>query len=84
MAEYNYTVLLTPAEEGGYTVTCPALPGVVTEGDTYEEAIERAGEAIQCHLESMLINGETLPADIMLPLDPRKAVISGVFPHALA
>ena len=28
--EYRYTVLFEPAEEGGYTVTCPALPGLVT------------------------------------------------------
>ncbi|MCP5114467.1 MAG: type II toxin-antitoxin system HicB family antitoxin, partial [bacterium] len=30
MAEYSYTVLFEPAEEGGYVVTCPALPGLVT------------------------------------------------------
>jgi antitoxin HicB len=29
-SEYSYTVLFEPAEEGGYVVTCPALPGVVT------------------------------------------------------
>lgn len=34
MAEYRYTVLFEPAEEGGFVVTCPALPGLVTEGDT--------------------------------------------------
>jgi predicted RNase H-like HicB family nuclease len=38
MAEYSYTVLFEPAEEGGFVVTCPALPGLVTEGDTMEEA----------------------------------------------
>ena len=31
MAEYSYTVLFEPAEEGGFVVTCPALPGLVTE-----------------------------------------------------
>jgi hypothetical protein len=36
--EYNFTVLYEPAEEGGYVVKCPALPGLVTEGDTLEEA----------------------------------------------
>jgi hypothetical protein len=34
MAEHRYSVILTPAEEGGFEVTCPALPGLVTEGDT--------------------------------------------------
>lgn len=38
MTEYSYTVLFEPAEEGGFVVTCPALPGLVTEGDTLEEA----------------------------------------------
>ena len=36
--EYDYTVPFEPAAEGGYVVTCPALPGLVTEGDTLEEA----------------------------------------------
>jgi hypothetical protein len=40
--EYSFTVLFEPAEEGGYVVTCPALPGLVTEGDTLEEAREMA------------------------------------------
>src|ERR1035437_8668297 len=31
--KYNYTVLFEPAEEGGFVATCPALPGLVTEGD---------------------------------------------------
>ncbi len=36
--EYNFTVFFEPAVEGGYVVTCPALPGLVTEGDTLAEA----------------------------------------------
>jgi predicted RNase H-like HicB family nuclease len=38
----QYPVLLTPAAEGGYTVTVPALPGCITEGDTVEEALAHA------------------------------------------
>jgi hypothetical protein len=37
-AQYEYTVIFEPAEEGGYVVTVPALPGLHTEGDTFEEA----------------------------------------------
>jgi len=37
MAEYSYTVLFEPAEEGGYVAFCPALPGLVSEGNRYEE-----------------------------------------------
>lgn len=47
----RYTVLLTPDfEGGGYTVTVPALPGCVTDGQTVEEAMERAREAIGLYL----------------------------------
>ena len=51
--EYRYTVLFEPAEEGGYVVTCPALPGLVTEGDTLEEARAMAADAIRGYLESL-------------------------------
>lgn len=43
---YTFTMLFEPAEEGGYVVTCPALPGLVTEGDTLEEARRMAGDAL--------------------------------------
>jgi predicted RNase H-like HicB family nuclease len=48
---YTYTVLFEPAPEGGYTATVPVLPGVITEGDTLEEARERVKEAIRGYLK---------------------------------
>jgi antitoxin HicB len=63
MAAYNYTVLFEPAEEGGYVVTCPALPGLVTEGDTLEEARRSALDAIRGYLESVRKDGLPIPAD---------------------
>ena len=44
MAEYRYTVLFEPAEEGGCVAFCPALPGLVTEGNRYEQLYERIKE----------------------------------------
>jgi predicted RNase H-like HicB family nuclease len=70
--EYNYTVLFEPAEEGGYVVTCPALPGLVTEGDTLEEARERARDAIRGYLESLVKDGLAIPRNKELELDPVK------------
>jgi predicted RNase H-like HicB family nuclease len=61
--EHRYTVLFEPAEEGGYVVTCPALPGLVTEGDTFEEARGMATEAVRGYLESLAKDGLPLPAD---------------------
>ena len=59
----NYTVLMTPDETGGYVVTCPALPGLVTEGDTLEEAREMAADAIRGYIESLQMDGELIPTD---------------------
>ncbi len=44
-------VILEPSEEGGYTITVPALPGCVSEGSTREEAMKNIHEAIELYLE---------------------------------
>ena len=59
----TYSIVLTPAEEGGFTVSVPALPGCVTEGDTLEEALQNAREAIGLTLESFAARGETIPRE---------------------
>ncbi|HEY8694997.1 MAG TPA: type II toxin-antitoxin system HicB family antitoxin [Chloroflexota bacterium] len=64
MSEHEYTVILQPDEEdGGYTVTVPALPGCVTEGDTLEEAVEMAKEAIEGYLEALAKRGQPAPEE---------------------
>ncbi len=60
----TYTIILEPAEEGGYIVTVPALPEVGTQGDTRDEAIANAREAIELVIEHRLARGEPVPADI--------------------
>ena len=79
--EYRYTVLFEPAEEGGYVVTCPALPGLVTEGDTYQEAHERAIEAIEGYLEALQKDGLPFPEDIPLREQPVKEEIKIFVPE---
>ena len=59
----NYTVLMTPDDAGGYVVTCPALPGLVTGGDTLEEARAMAADAIRGYIESLQKDGEPIPTD---------------------
>ena len=73
---YEYTIHLEPAEEGGYTVTVPALPGCVTEGDTYEEALAMAKDAIAGYIETLIEDGRPIPAEqeSTKPLDTRIAV----------
>lgn len=65
---HTYTIVLDPdLEEGGYTVTVPALPGCVTQGDTVEQCIERAQEAINGYLESLVSRGIPIPAETESP-----------------
>jgi antitoxin HicB len=60
----NYTIVLDPdVEEGGYTVTVPALPGVVTQGETVEECQERAIEAIELYVETLIAAGRPVPEE---------------------
>ncbi len=49
----NIKVVLHPAEEGGFWVEVPALPGCVSQGETKEEALNAVKEAISLHLESL-------------------------------
>ena len=60
----RFTVLLTPdAEDGGYVVECPAIPGCISEGDTVEEALANIKGAIEGCLESLAAHQEPLPQD---------------------
>jgi predicted RNase H-like HicB family nuclease len=60
--ERRFKVILEWNEEdGGYTVTVPALPGCITEGNTLEDAIKNAREAIIGYLEVLKMKGEPLP-----------------------
>jgi predicted RNase H-like HicB family nuclease len=58
-----YTVLLEQCEEGGYTVTVPTLPGCISEGDTYQEAVENIKDAIALYLRAVNRETEILTRD---------------------
>ncbi len=57
----NYTVILTPEEEGGFMVTVPSMPGCITYGRTLAEAKEMAQDAIHCYLVSLKKHKEPAP-----------------------
>lgn len=64
----TYTIILEPdLEEGGYTVTVPALPGCITQGETVEECLERAKGAIEGFIESLKADGEPIPEETASP-----------------
>ena len=60
---FDFTVTLEPQAEGGFTVSVPALPEVVTEGDTEAEAIVMAEEAIRAILGYRRDYGLPIPGD---------------------
>ena len=57
----TYIFAFDPEPEGGYTVTCPALPGLVTYGETLTEAREMARDAMEGLIAVMLEHGESIP-----------------------
>ena len=57
----NFFILLNKEEAGGYMVTVPALPGCITQGDTIDEALAMAKEAIELYVEELQSRGETIP-----------------------
>jgi antitoxin HicB len=64
MSSYQYTIILHPnPEEGGYTVTVPALPECITQGETLEEAIAMAKDVIRLYVESLIADGEPVPEE---------------------
>ena len=69
MRRYSILVQIDPeAEDCPWWMNVPALPGCFTQGHTIEQAIERAHEAIELHLEGLVESGEPIPAEPVLPL----------------
>ena len=61
--DHTYKILLHKEPEGSYTVNVPALPGCVTYGDSIDNAINMAKEAIQLYIEELKARGEEIPDD---------------------
>jgi len=64
---YNYFMkqlmfpIIVETDSDGYFVSCPALQGCYSQGDTYEEAMGNIKDAIHLHIEDRLANGEEIP-----------------------
>ena len=67
----TYTFVFSPEPEGGYAVTCPALPGLVTHGQTLPEARDMARDAMEGLIEVMLEKGEAVPESDTAEAIPR-------------
>jgi antitoxin HicB len=74
-ANYSFSIVLEPQDGGGFTVSVPALPEVVTEGETEGDALINAEEAIRAVLEYRQDHGIPIPSDT-LPEVRRVTVIA--------
>ena len=62
----RYPVVIHKDPDSDYGVTVPDLPGCFSAGDSLDNALESAVEAIECHVEGLLIDGETIPSSISI------------------
>ncbi len=58
----RYPVVLHKDPNSDYGVTVPDLPGCFSAGETIDEALTEVVEAIECHIEGLLIDGEPVPS----------------------
>lgn len=70
---YRLPLVLTQQPEGGYTVISPALPGLVTEGDSLEEALANVEDALRATLELYEDTGRPVPSGLVQ--DPQAGAI---------
>ena len=71
---YKLPLALEPQPEGGYVVTCPVLPELITEGDTLDEAVANANDALAAISEAY----EDLKRPLPLVLQPMQEKLSSL------
>ena len=67
MKHLTFPIVLE-ADTDGYFVSCPALQGCHSQGDTYEEAVQNIKDAIRLHLEDRLADGDEIPEPVAVSL----------------
>jgi antitoxin HicB len=67
----TYTFVFDPDPDGGFVVTCPALPGLVTWGATLQEARDMARDAMEGYIEVLIEDGEAIPESDPPEIAPR-------------
>lgn len=60
--------VILESDEDGYFVSCPALQGCYSQGETYEEAMTHIKDAMRLHIEDRLANGEEVPGPLSVSL----------------
>jgi len=62
----RYPVVIHKDPDSDYGVTVPDLPGCFSAGATMDEALTNAVEAIECHIEGMMLDAEPIPTPQMV------------------
>ena len=65
--QYKIPLIFTPQPEGGYTVTSPLFPELVTEGDSLGESLENVKDAFKAVVELYQELGRSLPVTVQIP-----------------
>ena len=60
----EYTIVLTPEPEGGFTITVPVLPGYVGFAEAEDEALKLAEEGIKFHIDSLIGEGQPVSEEV--------------------
>jgi len=67
--------IVVETDSDGYFVSCPALQGCYSQGETYEEAVENIKDAIRLHIEDRLAVGEEVPQQVSVSLSTVEVVV---------
>lgn len=67
---FQYTAVFEPEKTGGYSVTIPALPGCISQGENFEDALANIKEAAELYLEDL--------KESEIPKEERPIVVSPV------
>ena len=70
---YKLPLILEPQPEGGYTITCPLLPNLITEADTFEEVMPHVADALTALIEAYHDLREPLPP-VLQPLSTQTPI----------
>lgn len=63
---FKLPLVFEPQPEGGFTVTSPLLPELITEGDTVEDALENVRDALSAVIEAYRETGRVLPQNLVI------------------
>ncbi len=77
---YKLPLVLSPQPEGGWTITCPILPGLITEADTVDEISENVTDALEALIEGYEDLGQPLP-EVLRPLGKTEPFVTDTIIH---